>query len=460
MSNVRILEMLDRAHQGPICTSKEWSTRVIPKTVAAKIKEHGLTGACDRENPVNQDDALADKFFRAGFELALEMGFLCLETERIIRATEDEIRDAMRTGPDELILGTGRDRVVFRHRALEDPFPPVVCASLGIVISEELWVPLMTAIVNQKEIDVFEGGSLRTVLGHPVLGGTPYETLVGRYEVELKKQVLWRAGRPGMATDDIISSTGVFGQMGGFGVTDGLDPARSIAIILLPDEMCTNYASFHKIIQATSSGSVKRLGFQSMIGGYSGPAEGVVLTQIAGFLLQFVVHQADFASINAMDVRYSGNCGRDAMWALNMMSQALGRNTHLLKNFVPNQVAGPCTEMLLYESAVAMVTMAASGAEFTIQPRSGGGRFENHLTPLECKFCGEVFKAAAGMTRQQANDIAKVLIPKYEDQHPNPPKGKSVQECYDLKTWQPIPEWRDMYLKVKGELVDLGVPLS
>lgn len=459
MSNVRILEMLDRAHSGTICTSKEWSTRVIPTNVTKKLKEHGLKGTCDRENPVNTDDALADRFFRAGYELALEMGFLCLDTERIIKVTEDELVNAIKNGASELVLGTGRDRVFFKHRAMEDKQPPVVCASLGIVIAEDIWVPLMTGVVQQKEIDVFEGGSLKTVLGHPVLGGTPYETLVGRYEVELKKQVLWQAGRPGMCTDNIISSTGVFGQLGGFSVPDGLDPGRSIAIILLPDEMCTNYASFHKVIQATSSGSFKRIGFQSMIGGYSGPAEGVVLTQIAGFLLQFVIHMADFASINAMDVRYSGNCGRDGIWALNMMSQAIGRNTHLLKNFIPNQVAGPCTEMLLYESTVAMTTMAASGAEFTVEPRSGGGRYADHLTPLECKFCGEVFKGAAGITRKKANEIARILIPKYEEMLKSPPKGKSVRECYDLKTWKPTQEWLDIYTKIKREVVELGVPL-
>ena len=263
-----------------------------------------------------------------------------------------------------------------------------------------------------------------------------------------------------MCTDDIICSTTVFGQLGGYGVVGGRDPSLSIAIILLPDELCTNYTAFHKIIQSVSCGGVKRLGFQSMIGGYSGPAEGVVLSQIAGFLLQFAVHEADYASINAMDVRYSGNCGRDGIWALNMMSQAIGRNTHLLKNFVPNQVAGPCTEMLLYESAVSMVTMAASGAEICVEPRSGGGRYADHLTPLECKFCAEAFKRSAGMTRKQVNEIAKVLIPKYEDTLQNPPKGKSIRECYDLKTWKPTQEWFDMYLKVKRELVELGVPLE
>ena len=116
--------------------------------------------------------------------------------------------------------------------------------------------------------------------------------------------------------------------------------------------------------------------------------------------------------------------------------------------------------MLLYESAVGMMNVSASGAAGIIIPRSGGGKYTDWLTPLECKFCGEVLKRSAGMTRKQVNEIAKVLIPKYEDMLMNPPKGKGTRECYDLKTFKPTQEWLDIYLKVKKELIDLGVPLE
>lgn len=460
MSIQHILDILDRAHQGPLLTEKEWNTKVIPANVSQKLKEHSLQGTCNPENPVNTDDGLADEFFKAGFELAVEMGFFCVDTERVVKVTEGELRDALRNAPNELVLGEGRDRVLVKHRQMEDEYPPICDASLGIVVSEDIWVPLMQAIVEQREIDVFEGGSLTTIFGHPVLGGTPYETLVGRYEAQLKREVLWRAGRPGMCTDGVISSTTAFGQLGGFGIAGGFDAARSTAIILNPGEMCTNYITFHKVVHSMNCGSRKRLCMASMIGGYPGRAEGVTLTQIAGFLLQFAIHEADFAGLDVIDVRYSGSCGRDGIWVQSVASQAIGRNTHLLKSFTPNQVAGPCTEMLLYESAVAMMTLTASGVEFSVEPRSGGGRYTDYLTPLECKFCAEVFKRSAGMTRKQVNEIVKVIMPKYEDRLKDPPRGKSVRECYDLNTWKPTQEWLDMYLKVKRELIDLGVPLE
>jgi methylamine--corrinoid protein Co-methyltransferase len=116
--------------------------------------------------------------------------------------------------------------------------------------------------------------------------------------------------------------------------------------------------------------------------------------------------------------------------------------------------------MLLHESAVAMMNMSVSGVSAVTTPRTSGVRYTDHLTPLECKFCAEVLKCCAGMTRKKANELAKVLIPKYESMLWNPPKGKSFRDCYDIKALKPIQEWLDIYLKVKKELIELGVPLA
>jgi methylamine--corrinoid protein Co-methyltransferase len=116
--------------------------------------------------------------------------------------------------------------------------------------------------------------------------------------------------------------------------------------------------------------------------------------------------------------------------------------------------------MLLYESAVGVLNISVSGVSSYQGPRSGGGKYADHITPLECKFCGEVLKCSAGMTRKEVNEITKVLLPRYEGMLLDPPKGKSFRECYDLNTLNPTQEWLDIYLKVKRELIELGVPLN
>ena len=124
MSIYKILETLDRAHTGPVCTLKDWDTRVIPKQAAKKVQEHGLQNTFSAENPINTDDALADEFYKAGFEMAVETGLLCVDTERVIKVTAEELRFALDSAPDELVLGKGDDALVLRDRRPEDPIKP------------------------------------------------------------------------------------------------------------------------------------------------------------------------------------------------------------------------------------------------------------------------------------------------------------------------------------------------
>ena len=79
---------------------------------------------------------------------------------------------------------------------------------------------------------------------------------------------------------------------------------------------------------------------------------------------------------------------------------------------------------------------------------------------MEIKFAGEVFKQCAGMGRDQANDIANKLLPRYESQLGQPPMGKSFAECYDVQNLEPSHEWQTIYDKVKDEVIRAGMPLQ
>lgn len=454
-----ILDVLDRAHSGPICMEKDWNTRVIPKGISEKLKEHGLTKTCDPSNPINRDDGLADEFFKAGFEFAVETGMLCIDTKRVIKFSEEELKTALKAAPGEITLGEGSDKFTMRARKPEDRTVPIFAATLGIGISEELWIPLMEGVARNREIDMLEGPSLETVYGRPILSGTPYETLAGNLQAKMHQEVLRRTCRPGMPAGAVITSPTEYGQFGGYGVVGGYKPT-DVAIVLFPSELKTNYACLHKVVHAINCGGLIRTCSWAMIGGYSGPPEGSALSAIAFFLLERPIHQAVYGGCGTYDLRYFGNCGRDALWANSMVFQAVGRNTHLLTESIINQTAGPCTDMLLYESSVGLMDVSVSSASMSIGPRSAAGKYTNHISPLEAKFCAEVFKACAGMKRSDANEIAKALIPKYEDKLMSPPKGKKFTECFDLKTLKPTREWQEIYDRVKHEIADLGIPIQ
>jgi methylamine--corrinoid protein Co-methyltransferase len=108
---------------------------------------------------------------------------------------------------------------------------------------------------------------------------------------------------------------------------------------------------------------------------------------------------------------------------------------------------------------VGVSTIAASGAAFGTGPRSAGGKLDDYLTPLECRFCAEVSHAASGLSLEKVNEIAKTLLPKYEDSIKDPDIGQIVHDVYDLEAFKPKPEWQALYDQVSEEARELGLPL-
>jgi methylamine--corrinoid protein Co-methyltransferase len=454
----KLLNNLDKAYAGPVVPMKEWDTKIIPKTIKGILNKYHLANTLDLENPINCDDELADTFFKAGWELALELGLYCEDTERVIKITEDELLECIRDYQDINILGEGQDQVIMKPRKPEDPYPPLLAASLGIVCSEENYLPLVQGLVKyNKLVDVLHGPTLATVFGRTIRSGTPYETLMGNYESQLKKEALWRAGRPGMACTGVAGAVTEYGHMGGAPAVAG---RGNVTMSLLPVELKVTFSNFHRIIQGLNFGHKLRIGGFSYIGGYAGPPEGAALANIANDLLIPTILQADYTSSYVYDIQLFGNCGRKAVWANSIATQAVSRNTGFMRNKIVNETGGPCTEMFMYEAAVGLMNHCVSGASKTTQPRSAAGRYTDYITPVEAWWCGEVFKSCAGMTRKQANDIAKKILPKYEDKLIAPEKGQSVNECFDLASLTPKPHYAALYQKVRSELLDIGLPLN
>ncbi len=453
-----IIKVLERTQNGEYCTVKEWDVKRIPLKVREKLRKFNLEKTVDAGNPVNTDLNLADQFFKAGYELALELGMLCETTDRIVKVSEEELEKALHDAPAELKVGVGIDATTIKTRTPSDPYPTKFGASLGITTSEKVWPSLTEGIARQREVDLLEGGSLRSIFGLNVVPGAPSETLVGYEQAKMHVKIREKAGRPGMGGIGQISAVTEYGQFDGYG-GPGAFPTTDLSLILFPSELKINYQTLHKVVHTVNIGGRIFAGSPAMIGGMPGPAEGAVLSCIASALLQYPVLQADIGGGEIYDIRYLSNVNREGIWALSVTHQALSRNTHILSHGIANQVSGPGTKELLYETIVGVSTIAASGASFSTGPRSAGGKFEDYYTPLECRFCAEISHAAAGLPLQKVNEIAKALLPKYEDCIKNPNIGYVVSDVYDLGTFQPKEQWQKIYEAVKQEAVDLGIPL-
>ena len=91
---------------------------------------------------------------------------------------------------------------------------------------------------------------------------------------------------------------------------------------------------------------------------------------------------------------------------------------------------------------------------------SAGGAVPRHASGLDAKICGEVVHAVSGMSREQANDLVKRLIPLYEADLATNPQGQPFEEVYDVDNVEPTAEWQGTYDEVRNELVKMGLSLD
>ncbi|OGO20969.1 MAG: hypothetical protein A2Z14_14750 [Chloroflexi bacterium RBG_16_48_8] len=459
MGRPEIIEMLERTNTGEYCTLKEWDVKRIPSSIREKIKAYNLGQSFDPNNPVNTEDSLADEFYKAGYELALELGMLCENTNRIVKVSEEELASAIELAPSEILVGEGDDGTWIRARKPEDSTPMVYGASMAITFSEELWPIITEGIAREREVDLLEGPSLVTVYGREVLSGTPFETLVGYIHGTQNREIRERVGRPGMGAIGCTSSVTEYGQLASYGVPGGFRPS-DLSLALFPSELKINYTVLHKVIHTHNNGGYLFGGSPAMIGGMPGPPEGAVLSSIACALLQYAVMHTHVGGGEIYDIRALTNVNREGLWALSVTHQALSRNTHLLTHAIASEVSGPVTESLLLESLVGISTIAVSGTAFGAGPRPAGGKLAEHLTPLECRFAAEVAHNAARLSRKEINGIAKEILPRYEPRITNPDPGKSFREAYDVNSLTPTEEWQKIYENVKTEAIELGFPFK
>jgi methylamine--corrinoid protein Co-methyltransferase len=268
------------------------------------------------------------------------------------------------------------------------------------------------------------------------------------------------AGRPGMAGWGSISATTDYGQFGAYGTPGGFDPKSDLSLILYPSEMKIDYRTLNKVVHTLNMGGTIKADSPSMIGGMPGPVEGAVVCEIACSLLSYAILQNHAGGGQMYDVRYLSNVNREGLWGLSVVNQALSRNTHTLPVNIANIASGPVTTNILYEIAAGQATIACSGASATIGPRTAGGKLNDHITPLECRFTAEVSHAASALQPKQVNEIVKAIVPLYEEKLKSPELGKPYQEAYDMATRRPTDEWLGMYEQVKAEMIELGIPLG
>ena len=110
---VSFWEVLERSRAGEKVEEKVFDMSIF-KAVQRLSKEYCIT--YEKTQPVPSEDRLADAIFNAGLQFYAEVGTFCISTGRVIRFTEEEIREGLAASPEEIRLGEGKEAFTLRHR--------------------------------------------------------------------------------------------------------------------------------------------------------------------------------------------------------------------------------------------------------------------------------------------------------------------------------------------------------
>ena len=454
MTSNRIIQVSERAIKGPYCKATDFDSMITAKTTEL-TKEYELT--YDSKDLVPSDNTLIDDVYQAGFDLFCDLGALCLDTSRRIIFSENEVKEVLRYLPAEVYIGQGLDSRVVRKRTVEDRNPPMILGGpTGTLVSEgELYVKNEQSIAQEPVVDAFQAGSLQTIRGERILNGSALEILAARSAIRWAHEALQRAGRPGLHIADDASGLTSQAKISACDPVRGIRPTDGILVSQM-NEMKVDYDHLSMTAFLLDYGASIYNLMTPIIGGYAPGPEGLAIVTIAEHLVGAVIYQAVFHHMSHTHIKFLNNANRWGLWAEAVVGQALSRNTNILSFEDCYCAHGPSTKELLYEVACDSMVSSVAGMQ-TEGVGATGGKVPDHNTGLEVRLLGEVAHATAGMKRKNVNEILQKIIPKYEDKQTNPDRGKPFQECYDLRTIQPLPEWAHKYKEVRDELQELGI---
>jgi len=439
----RLLAALDKAETGPVYDEKDFDSQQIGAAVQEVVKKFDISWP--KDDLVPADDALADRLFEAGLTLAAESGLFCMDTNRRMIWSRDDLLEILEDSSPEIKVGVGDDEVTIKRRLPEeDSYIPIGGGPYGIPVSEELYEPLVMSYLQEPGIDYFEGPMLATVYGRPVRSGSPWEAVWCWQEKNTIMDVIQRAGRPGICVGAAVGSANLIGEVSsttynGFRLTDKHHVVFTSELKVTFDEL-TKAAHLHHVGATT-------LGYYNPIfGGYGGGAEGMSVLMVAGMILLEACFLPSFVDAAPGHAHLSCSSVPAMLPGQAAAFQALSRNTNLLVSSFIRPSCGPCIPYIFDEIAAMVLATAPSGIAHVEGVHTATGRFDMHCSALEARFMADVTHAAEKLTRADADNIVKELVKKYAQEQKTIQEGKSFVECYDLDTLKPTQEWNQMYL--------------
>lgn len=192
-----VFDIYERAKSGPKFEEKDWDYKVIPQTATKLKNKYNIK--MDKKQIIPTDKELINNLFQAGLEMLVECGIYCIDTNRIIKYTKEEVLASIAKAPKSIVYGEGKEAVDLACRSYSDKRPPIIQGGpTGSACSEEQFLAIHQSYAQEPLVDTIVDGVMQTIQGYDPVPGTPWEIAAVKSEAILVRAAQSRAGRPGM----------------------------------------------------------------------------------------------------------------------------------------------------------------------------------------------------------------------------------------------------------------------
>lgn len=454
-NRARLLDVIKRSLSGPVLTEEDFDMNHVYRGIQKVVKKYDIKLHSD--HIVNLDDELADRVWNAALEFLAGCGIYSKDTGRVILYSEEELRELIRLAPAEAQFGEGRDAVLEVARTPDDPRPPINQGGpVNTPCPNEYFEPIMLSYMQEPRVEMHCPVTNMTVMGMDIRTKSPLEILAAWEEVLRFKQVAKMAGRPGIYYNGVGISVSDIGQLAA-GHLMGPYDGHAFGII---SELKTDNTILNKLTYITMMDGHNLPYANPIFGGLGGGIEGQVVLLTAEMIALSVAFLGTTVGTTPTHPLLFISTTKDLLNFTSVAFNAISRNSKIMTRLTHTQAGGPGTKTLLYEVIASGIVAAKSGLARVQGPRGATGAISGACSGLEARFQGEVLHAAVKLSREQADEIAKLAYAKYQDDLDKKPYGKPFWEVYDVKTVQPKKEWQQMYEEVKKEAISWGLPLD
>ena len=320
----KLWEIQKRSNTGPFCQEDDFLPKIFAPKLREIVKKYDIK--YDANTPVPSDDAMADRVWQAGWELYREVGLYNTDTHRIIKVSDDEIREALYQAKDQYWVGAGKDAVLWKHRQVEDKNPPFCLFSPDITIDENLFYSMCLAYMQEPLMDGFCAPILEDAMGMKINSGAPSEINGCTEHIYKMRLAAKQVGHPGTFFVAVGTAEHDSGQIAvsnnewGVRQTD----ARIIGTLT---EFKTADTLLNRVVHCNQYGCYAGNLTGAIYGGWCGGSEGVAVATVAYSLNGLIAYGSIFNQHFPFHLNYGSNTTRELLWSISMAGQAMASET-------------------------------------------------------------------------------------------------------------------------------------